>query len=84
MNDPRRTTNKEDKKQAAQPENEDSSLSPEPDQKRPSKQEHEADNMKKLFATLAENTQKQLRERGEKHAMEIVAMKGETWTHIIF
>jgi hypothetical protein len=31
--------------------------------------------MKKLFATLAENTQKQLREQGGKHAMEIVAMK---------
>jgi hypothetical protein len=31
--------------------------------------------MKKLFATLAENTQKQLREQGEKHAMEIAAMK---------
>jgi hypothetical protein len=31
--------------------------------------------MKKLFATLAKNTQKQLREQGEKHAMEIVAMK---------
>jgi hypothetical protein len=75
MNDPHRTPNKEVKKQAAQPENEDSSLSPEPDQKRPSKQEHEADNMKKLFATLAKNTQKQLREQGEEHAMEIAAMK---------
>jgi hypothetical protein len=31
--------------------------------------------MKKLFATLAKNTQKQLREQGEKHAMEIAAMK---------
>jgi hypothetical protein len=31
--------------------------------------------MKKLFATLAENTQKQLREQGEKHAMEIMTMK---------
>jgi hypothetical protein len=31
--------------------------------------------MKKLFATLAENTQKQLREQGEKHAVEIAAMK---------
>jgi hypothetical protein len=31
--------------------------------------------MKKLFATLAENTPKQLREQGEKHAMEIAAMK---------
>jgi hypothetical protein len=31
--------------------------------------------MKKLFATFTENTQKQLREQGEKHAMEITAMK---------
>jgi hypothetical protein len=31
--------------------------------------------MKKLFATLAENTQTQLREQGDKHAMEIAAMK---------
>jgi hypothetical protein len=31
--------------------------------------------MKKLFTTLAKNTQKQLREQGEKHAMEIAAMK---------
>jgi hypothetical protein len=31
--------------------------------------------MNKLFATLAENTQKQLRDQGEKHAMEIEAMK---------
>jgi hypothetical protein len=32
-------------------------------------------NMKNLFANLAKNTQKQLREQGEKHAMEIAAMK---------
>jgi hypothetical protein len=31
--------------------------------------------MKKLFATLAKNTQKQLREQEEKHTMEIAAMK---------
>jgi hypothetical protein len=75
MNDPRRTPNKEDKKQASQPENEDSSPSPEPDRKKLSKQEHEADNIKKLFPTLSENTPKQLREQGENHAMEIAAMK---------
>jgi hypothetical protein len=75
MNDSHRTPNKEDTKPAAQLKNEDSSPSPEPDQRRPSKQEHEADHMKKLFATLAENTRKQLREQGEKHAMEIAAMK---------
>jgi hypothetical protein len=71
MNDFHRTLYKEDTKLAAQPENEDSSPSPEPDRKIISKQEHEADHMKKLFATLAENTQNQLREQGEKHAMEI-------------
>jgi hypothetical protein len=75
MNDSHRNPNKEDTKPAAQPENEDSSPSPEPDLKRLSKQEHEADRMKKLFATLAENTQKQLGEQGEKNAMEIAAMK---------
>jgi hypothetical protein len=31
--------------------------------------------MQKLFAKLVGNTQKQLREQGEKHAMEIAAMK---------
>jgi hypothetical protein len=31
--------------------------------------------MKKLFASLTENTQKQLREQEEKRAMEIAAMK---------
>jgi hypothetical protein len=75
MNDSHRTPNKKDAKPAAQPENEDSSPLPEPDQRRLSKQDHEYDHMKKLFATLAENTQKQLREQGEKHAMEIAAMK---------
>jgi hypothetical protein len=31
--------------------------------------------MKKLFTTFTENTQKQLREQEEKHAMEITGMK---------
>jgi predicted flap endonuclease-1-like 5' DNA nuclease len=75
MSDSHRTPNKEDSKPAAQPKNEDSYPSPEPNRRRLNKQEHEADNMKKIFATLAENTQKQLREQGEKHAMEIAAMK---------
>jgi hypothetical protein len=75
MNDSHRTPSKEDTQPAAQPENEDRSPSPEPDRRRLNKQEHEADNMKKLFATLAENTQKQLREKGEKQAMEIATMK---------
>jgi hypothetical protein len=54
---------------------EDISPSPEPNRRRIDKQEHEADIMKKLFANLAKNTQKQLREQGEKHAMETAAMK---------
>jgi hypothetical protein len=49
--------------------------SPEPNRRRLRKQEHNSDHMKKLFATLAKNTQKQLREQGEKHEMEIAAMK---------
>jgi hypothetical protein len=58
MNDSHRTLNKEDATPACQPKNEDSSPSPEPDRRRLRKQEHESDHMKKLFATLAENTQK--------------------------
>jgi hypothetical protein len=57
MNYSHRTPNKEDSKPAAQPENEDISPSPEPYRRRLNKQEHETYNMKKLFATLAENTQ---------------------------
>jgi hypothetical protein len=75
MSDTHQTPNKEDGKPASQPENEDSSLSPEPNRRRLNKQEYEADNMKKLFPNLAKNTQKQLREPGEKHVMEIAAMK---------
>jgi hypothetical protein len=56
INDSHRTPNKEDTKPADQPENEDSSPSPELDQRRLSKQKDEAGHMKKLFATLAENT----------------------------
>jgi hypothetical protein len=74
MSDSHQTPDKEDSKPAAQLETEDSYSLPEPN-RRLNRQEHEADNMKKLFATLAENTQKQLREQGEKHAMEIAAMK---------
>jgi hypothetical protein len=75
MSDTHRTPNKEYGKPAAQPENEDSSPSPEPNQIILDRQKHEADNMKKLFANLAKNTHKQLREQGEKLAMEIAAMK---------
>jgi hypothetical protein len=54
MSNSHRNPNKEDTKPVSQPENEDSSPSPEPDLRRLNKQEHEAYNMKKLFATLAE------------------------------
>jgi hypothetical protein len=75
MNDSHRTPNKEDTKPAAKPEDEDSPPLPEPNRRRLRKQEHISDHMKKLFATLANKTQKQLREQGERHAMEIAAMR---------
>jgi hypothetical protein len=69
MSDVHRTPSKEDRKPAAQPENEDSSPSPEQHRERLKKRDHESKNIKKLFANLAENTQKQIKEQGEKHAM---------------
>jgi hypothetical protein len=75
MTDVQRTPSKEDSKQPAQPENEYSYPSPEQHRERLSKRYHESEHMKKLFANLAENTQKQLKEQGENHAMEIAAMK---------
>jgi hypothetical protein len=75
MTDVHQTPSKEDSKPAAQPENEDSSPSPEQHRERLSKRDHESENIKKLFANLVKNTQKQLKEQGEKYAMEIVAMK---------
>jgi hypothetical protein len=71
MSDSHRTPSKEDSKLAAQPDNEDGFPLPEPNQRKLNRQEHEADNMKKLFTTLAENTKKQLREQGGKHTMEL-------------
>jgi hypothetical protein len=75
INDSHRAPNKEDAKPAARPENQESPPLPEPNRGRLCKQEHETDHMKKLFATFPENTQKQLKEREEKHAMEITAMR---------
>jgi hypothetical protein len=75
MNDSHRTPNKQDAKSAAEPEYQETLPSPEPNLRRLRKQEHENEQMKKLFETFTENTQKQLREQGEKHAMEITAMK---------
>jgi hypothetical protein len=64
MSDIHRTPIKEDIKPAAQPENEDSSPLPEQHRERLNKRDHESENIKKLFANLAENTQKQLKEQG--------------------
>jgi hypothetical protein len=75
MSDVHRTPNKEDSKPAAQPENEDSSPPPEKQRERLNKRDNESENIKKLFANLTENTQKQFKEQGEKYAMEIAAMK---------
>jgi hypothetical protein len=75
MSDAHRTPSKEDSKPAAQPDNEDSSPSPEPNRERLDKREPESDNIKNLFASLSKSTHKQLKEQGEKHAMEIAAMK---------
>jgi hypothetical protein len=75
MSDIHRTPSKEDSKPAAKPENEDSSPSSEKHRKRLNKRDHESENIKKLFANLTKHTKKQLKEQGEKHAMEITAMK---------
>jgi hypothetical protein len=64
MTDAHQTPSKEDSKPAAQPENEDSSPSPEQHREILSKRDHESENIKKPFANLAENTQKQLKEQG--------------------
>jgi hypothetical protein len=56
MNDSHRTPNKEDTKPEAKPENQESPPSPEPNRKRLQKQEHETEQMKKIFATFTENT----------------------------
>jgi hypothetical protein len=61
MSDVHLTPSKEDSKLAAQPENEDSSPSPEQHRERHNKRDHESENIKKLFANLAENIQKQLK-----------------------
>jgi hypothetical protein len=75
MNDSHRNPNKEGTAPAAKLETQDHPPSPEPNRKRLWRQEQETDQMKKLFATVTETTQKQLREQGEKHAMEILTMK---------
>jgi hypothetical protein len=75
MDHVQRTPSKEDSKPAAQPEDEDSSPSPEQHRERLSKRDHESKNMKQLFADLAKDTQNQFKEQGDKHAMEFAATK---------
>jgi hypothetical protein len=75
MNDSHRNLNKQDEKPAAEPEDQETLPSPEPNRRRLRKQERETEEMKKLFKTFTENTRKKLREQEEKHAMEIAAMK---------
>jgi hypothetical protein len=58
MSDAHQTPSKEVSKPAAQPENEDSSPSPEQHLERLNKRDHESENIKKLFASLAKNNSK--------------------------
>jgi hypothetical protein len=59
----------------SKPEDEDSPPPPEQPRERLRKRYHESEQMKQLFTYLAKDTQKQFKEQGEKHAMEISAMK---------
>jgi hypothetical protein len=75
MRDNHRSPDNSDSKPEAQPELDTSSPSPAPIRKRLKHQDREAENMKKLFATLADNTKIQLREQEEGHAKEISDVK---------
>jgi hypothetical protein len=75
MADVQRTPSKEDSKPAAQSESEESHLSAEQTRNRLRKRYHESEKMKKLFADLPRDNQKQFKEQEEKHTMEIVALK---------
>jgi hypothetical protein len=70
-----RTPSKEDSKPAAQSEAEESPLSVEQPINRLRKRYHESETMKKLFADLSRDNQKQFKEQEEKHNMEIAALK---------
>jgi hypothetical protein len=69
------TPSKEDSKPAAQSEAEEIPLSAEQPRNRLRKRYHESETMKKLFADLARDNQKQFKEQEEKHTMEIMALK---------
>jgi hypothetical protein len=68
MNDSHGTPSKQDAIPASEPEYQETTPSPEPNQRRLRKQGKGTEKIKKLFETFTENTQKQLREQGEKHA----------------
>jgi hypothetical protein len=61
MADVQRTPSKEDSKPAAHPEDEDSPLSAEQPRERLHKRYHESEQMKKLFADLVRDNQKQFK-----------------------
>jgi hypothetical protein len=75
MADVQLTPSKEDSKPAAQSEVEESPLSAEQPRNRLRKRYDELEQMKKLFADLARDNQKQFKEQEEKHTMEIAALK---------
>jgi hypothetical protein len=66
--------NKEDAKSKVESE-EQAPTSPERQERHLIKCNGETENMKKLFAVFTANTQKQLNEQAERHAIEIAAMK---------
>jgi hypothetical protein len=69
------TPRKEDSKPSAQSEAEESPLSAEQPRNRIGKRYHELEKMKKLFADLSRDNQKQFKEQEEKHTMETAALK---------
>jgi hypothetical protein len=78
------TPSKEDSKPAAQPEDEESPLSAEQPRERFPRRYHESEQMKKTFADLVRDNQKQFKEQGEKHTMEIAALKRANLdTHLV-
>jgi hypothetical protein len=72
--DIKQTPNKEDANSAVEAEDQ-TPPSPERQERRLRKYDDETEKMKKLFATFAAKTQKQLNEQAERHAIEITAMK---------
>jgi hypothetical protein len=66
--------NKKDYKQEAE-EEEQTPPSPERQERRSRKHDDETEKMKNLFAVFTANTQKQLNEQAEIHAIEITTMK---------